>query len=337
MYERAAPKRPASIKQVARLAGVSVSTVSHVMNNTRFVSESTRRRVLESISQLNYRPNIMAQGIRGRKSRTIGLIVSNLSGSFFYRLVNAVCSYMHSQSYDVLVCNSEENIQNEKRHIDTLLRKGIDGLIYAPVDYRNNYEELSTRQVPFVQIERKNDHYYSDYVDIDNVEEAKRITSFLLDRGCRRIGFIRYGTENYTGRRHDGYKQICTAHGVYEPQLVRNVTREIEEAKYPIREWLLRSSPMDGLICTNANICYSVLRMLDEIGYERFENLKLFSFEENRWLGLLKFPLFALDQPIETIGDTASKVLLSRMAGDDQPARDYFLECRIKEHGTVGG
>jgi DNA-binding LacI/PurR family transcriptional regulator len=122
---------------------------------------------------------------------------------------------------------------------------------------------------------------------------------------------------------------------VYDPQLVRNVAREIEEAKYPVREWLLQSFPLDGLICTNANICYSVLRMLDEIGYERFENLKIFSFEENRWLGLLRFPLFALDQPIEAIGDTASKVLLARMAGDDQPPQDYFLECRIREHGTV--
>lgn len=329
------PRRPASIKEVARLAGVSVSTVSHVINDTRFVSEPTRRRVLESIARLNYRPNIMAQGIRGRKSRTIGLIVSNLSGSFFYRLVNAVCSYMHSQEYDVLVCNSEEDIDNERRHIDTLLRKGIDGLIYAPVDYRNSYEELSGRQIPFVQIERKNGNYSSDYVDIDNVGEAKRITSYLLDRGCRRIGFIRHGSENYTGRRFDGYKQTCSAQGIYDPQLVINVTRDIDGATELIRAWLSQSTGLDGLICTNANICYSVLRILDEIGYKQYENLMLFSFEENRWLGLLKFPLFTLDQPIESIGDTASRVLLERMAGNEQPPRDYFLECRIVEHGIV--
>jgi LacI family transcriptional regulator len=335
MIDPGKSKKPASIKEVARLAGVSVSTVSHVINNTRFVSEATRRRVQDSIDQLNYRPNIMAQGIRGRKSRTIGLIVSNLSGSFFYRLVNAACSYMHSQGYDVLVCNSEENIENEKRHIDTLLRRGIDGLIYAPVDHRTNYEELSTRQVPFVQIERKNEHYNSDYIDIDNVGEAKRITSFLFDRGCQRVGFIRHGTENYTGRRYDGYRQICAAHGMYDPQLVQNVTRDIDDAKQPIQEWLLRSLPLDGLICTNANICYSVLQILGELGYDRFEKLLLFSFEENRWLSLLRFPLFALDQPIEAIGDTASKVLLNRMAGDEQPARDYFLECGITEHGLV--
>jgi DNA-binding LacI/PurR family transcriptional regulator len=324
--------RPASIKEVARLAGVSVSTVSHVINDTRYVSEPTRLKVLESIARLKYRPNIMAQGIRGRKSRTIGLIVSNLSGSFFYRLVNAVCSYMHSQGYDVLVCNSEENVDNEKRHIGTLLRKGIDGLIYAPVDYRNSYEELSGRQVPFVQIERKNTNYGSDYVDIDNVGEAKRITTFLLDRGCRRIGFIRHGMENYTGRRFAGYEQTCSARGNYDPTLVINVTRDIDGATELIREWLHRIDSLDGLICTNANICFSVLCILEEIGQERFQNLKLFSFEENRWLSLLKFPLFALDQPIEEIGDTASRVLLERMAGDERPPRDFFLECRIAEH-----
>jgi LacI family transcriptional regulator len=324
--------RPASIKEVARLAGVSVSTVSHVINDTRYVSEPTRLKVLESIARLKYRPNIMAQGIRRRKSRTIGLIISNLSGSFFYRLVNAICSYMHSQGYDVLVCNSEENVDNEKRHIDTLLRRGIDGLIYAPVDYRNSYEELSGQQVPFVQIERKNTNYNSDYVDIDNVGEARRITKFLLDRGCRRIGFIRHGMENYTGRRFAGFEQTCTAGGVYDPALVINVTRDIIGATELIRKWLHRTAPLDGLICTNANICYSVLRIFDEIGQERFQNLKLFSFEENRWLGLLRFPLFALDQPIEEIGDTASRVLLERMAGDERSPRDFFLECKIAEH-----
>lgn len=328
-------KKPASIKEVARLAGVSVSTVSHVINNTRFVSDPTRRRVLESIDQLHYRPNIMAQGIRGRKSRTIGLIVSNLNGSFFYRLVNAVCSFMHSQDYDVLVCNSEESTENEKRHIDTLLRKGIDGLIYAPVDRRSNYEELSSWQVPFVQIERKNEHYLSDYIDIDNVGEARRITSFLIDRGCRRIGFIRYGTENYTGRRHEGYKQICTSQGVYDPGLVRNVPRDVDVANRMIRDWLLESLTIDGIICTNANICYSVLRIFDEIGNEKFKRLMLFSFEENRWLSLLKFPVFALDQPIEAIGDTASRILLQRMAGEVRPPRDYFLPCGISEPGLV--
>ncbi len=328
-------KKPSSIKEVARLAGVSVSTVSHVINDTRFVSTPTRTKVLEAIEKLNYKPNIMAQGIKGRKSRTIGLIVTHLSGSFFDRLVNSVCSFMHAQGYDVLVCNSEEKIVQERRHIDILLRRGIDGLIYAPVDPKVTYDELLMKPVPFVQIERKNDSYNSDFVHIDDFRESQRIVSLLLEKGGRRIGFLRHGAENYPGRKYEGYMEACIGHGIYNPELAIKLSHDLEEARVTIRAWFVNMWPMDALICTNSNICYTVLQVLEELGYERYRQLALFSFEDNRWLSLLKFPVFACDQPIEEIGRTASEVLLRRIGGDQSPPQNYLLECGISEHSKA--
>ncbi|UCF97439.1 MAG: LacI family DNA-binding transcriptional regulator [Spirochaetaceae bacterium] len=325
-------KKPASIKEVALLAGVSVSTVSHVINDTRFVSPSTRSKVLEAIEKLNYKPNIMAQGIKGWKSRTVGLIVTHLAGSFFDRLVNSVCSFMHAQGYDVLVCNSEEAIEQERRHIDVLLRRGIDGLIYAPVDPRITYDALLSRPVPFVQIERKNESYNSDFIHIDDYRESLRIASRFVGRGCRRIGFLRHGTENYPGRKYEGYVQACIDGGIFDPELAIKVSHDLKEARATIREWFVQKWPMDALLCTNSNICYTVLQTLNELGYESYRRLTLFSFENNRWLSLLEFPVLACDQPIEEIGRTASEVLLRRITGDPSPPQDYLLECGISEH-----
>jgi LacI family transcriptional regulator len=325
-------KKHVSMKEVARLAGVSVSTVSHVINNTRFVSEDTKEKVLESIEILNFKPNIMAQGIKGRKSKTIGLIVSNLSGSFFYRLVNAVCRYMHARGYDVLVCNSEENIENERRHIDVLLRKGIDGLIYAPVDHRSQYEELLSNQVPFVQIERKSDYYNTDYIGINDFEESVKATNFLIGLGCRKIGFIRHGTENYTGLRFEGYMQACIGKNIYDKDYVKNISQDSVQGKNQLQEWLNDVLPLDGIICSNGNLLYLLLTIFDEQKDKAADNIHIFSFDKNKWLDLLKYPVYSLEQPIEDIGSKASEILLKKLEEEIFGLNNYYLDCEIVEH-----
>jgi len=263
------------------LAGVSMSTVSHVINETRFVSPHTKDKVQKAIKKLNYKPNIMAQGIKGGKSRTIGLIVTHLSGSFFDRLVNSVCSNMHSQGYDVLVCNSEEKLDLEQRHIDILLRRGIDGLIYAPVDPKVAYDELLSRSVPFVQIERKNDSYDSDFVHIDDYYEAKHVIDNFVKKGFHRIGFLRHGADNYPGRKYEGYLQACIDHRIYNKEMSIKVSHNLLEARQTICKWFIQVWPIDALICTNSNITYIVLQVLEELGYDQYRKLVLFSFENN--------------------------------------------------------
>ena len=126
--------RHTTMKDVAKKAGLSISTVSHVINKTRFVERKTADKILRAITDLDYKPNIMARSLRGKGTKTIGIIISDIRDSFFSDAVKAIESHANIKGYNVILCDAEGNIEKENSYIDILLRKGIDGLIFAPVD-----------------------------------------------------------------------------------------------------------------------------------------------------------------------------------------------------------
>jgi LacI family transcriptional regulator len=323
-----APRRRVSIKDVATIAGVSTSTVSHVINETRFVSEETKQRVLRVIDELNYRPNFQAQGLKRQTSKTIGLILSDLRGSFFYRFVDTLGTTLQADDYDVLVCNSASSVTKERRHLEMLLRKGIDGLVYAPVDFRTYHEQLTRWNVPFVQIERKNANYDADYVGIDDQLEAAKATEYMVSRGCRRVAFLMHGDTMYLGRRLLGYQSVTQERGLYDGDLIERLSLDQEPSVKELVSWLEAREPVDGVICTNLRLCRWLLQALQELG-PRYPHPRVFSFDDDPWLALLARPVSAMAQPIEAIAARTVEILLRRMRGDDSPARDERLECEL--------
>ena len=321
------------MKDVARMAGVSTSTVSHVINGTRFVSQETKDRILRVIEQMNYRPNFLAQGLKRQTSKTIGLIISDLRDAFFYRFVNRLGTALHADEYDVLVCNSEGSVDKEVRHIEMLLRRGIDGLVYAPVDFRTCHPQLTRCSVPFVQIERKNANYAADYIGIDDEHEAARITEFLIEHGCRRIVFLMFGGPNYLGHRLLGFEKTARKHGVYDEELVKKLSVESQAGIGEFGDWLDSRSPIDAVICTNLERCQWLLEALKTRG-PQFRHPHVFSFDDAPWFSLVPWAISALDQPIEQLAGTTVEVLLNRMRGDDSPPQDIRLPCRLIDRFT---
>ena len=327
-----------SMKDVARIAGVSTSTVSHVINGTRFVSDETKDNILRVIEQVNYRPNFLAQGLKRQTSKTIGLIISDLRDAFFYRFVNTLGRTLHVDEYDILVCNSEGSVDKEVRHIDMLLRRGIDGLVYAPVDYRSQHDQLMRGSVPFVQIERKNANYAADYIGIDDEREAGRVTQFLNDAGCRRIAFFMDGRPNYLGQRLRGYEQMARELGIYDHRLVKKSGVESDGDCGEVVDWLASISPIDAIICTNLERCQFLLQILTEFeSRSDFNRPHVFSFDDAPWFRLIPWPISALDQPIEQLAATTVQTLLERMRGDDSPTKDLRLQCDLIDRLTPAG
>ena len=310
------------------MAGVSTSTVSHVINETRYVSEQTKQRVLRVIDELNYRPNFQAQGLKRQTSKTIGLILSDLRGSFFYRFVDTLGATLQADDYDVLVCNSASSVAREQRHLEMLLRKGVDGLVYAPVDYRTYHEELTRWNVPFVQIERKNANYHADYVGIDDQFEATRVTEFMIDQGCRRVAFLMHGGTIFLGRRLMGYQAATQERGLYDADLIERLGLEPGSSVRELVQWLTAREPVDGVICTNLRLCRWLLQALQQVG-PGYPHPKVFSFDDDPWLALLAQPVSALAQPIEQIAARTVEILLGRMRGDESPVRDMRLDCEL--------
>jgi DNA-binding LacI/PurR family transcriptional regulator len=321
-------RKRVSIKDVATMAGVSTSTVSHVINDTRYVADETKQRILRVIEELNYRPSFLAQGLKRQTSQTIGLILSDLRGSFFYRFVDTLGSILQEDDYDVLVCNSASSVAKERRHIEMLLRKGIDGLVYAPVDYRTYNEELIRWSVPFVQVERKNANYQADYVGIDDQYEAARVTEFMISRGCRRVAFLMHGETIFSGRRLLGYQSATQEHRCYDADLIERLGLDREQSIEALVQWLTAREPVDGVICTNLRLCRWLLQALQQLGTD-YARPRVFSFDDDPWLALLAQPVSALAQPIEEIAARTVETLLGRMRGDESPAKDLRLQCAL--------
>ena len=323
-------KRRPSMKEVARLAGVSTSTVSHVVNATRFVGEEPKRRVLAAIESLDYHPNLLARGLKGKGSRTVGMVVANLRDSFYYGLVNAVSRRLHAAEYDVLVCDSEYDLAMERRHIDALTRKGIDGLVLSGLGRDEPYPALLDADFPLVQVYDRIDAYHTDFVGIDAEAEARRITAQMVARGCRRIGMLRYAGHFFPGSRYAGFRAVCLQHGIWQESLTLRVpVTDTAGADDAVREWWQHNQPVDGVICTNANVCLALLRLFNSLDLTRHRLPLVVSFDESPWMQHLRYPVAALRQPVGRIGATVAAAILARIKGDSGPAAHTTYACDI--------
>src|SRR5512142_849454 len=181
----------ATIKDVARQADVSLATVSHVINHTRFVSDELRTRVLSAMVALNYRPNAAARSLRSGETRTIGLIVPDNSNPFFAEIARIIEDIGFDNGYSVILCNSDGNIQKEKSYIQLLISKRVDGVIFiASQGTSAAISDLADQRIPIVIADREIPHPDVDVVMVDNEQGGYQATQYLLSLGHRRIGCI---------------------------------------------------------------------------------------------------------------------------------------------------
>lgn len=309
-----------TIRDVAEHAGFSVSTVSHVLNGTRFVERSTREKVLRAIENLRYRPNILAQGLKGKGSKTIGVIISDIRQGYFAEIIKSIESRANERGFNVMLCDSEDCAEKEEFYVDIMLRKGVDGLVVAPVDTGQTFEELRRSRTPCVQVDRKLGGFPADFVGIDNAGAAAEATSRLFEEGYRKVGFLGYHARVYTmAMRREGYRRVVEEIGAEElsvevPHLIHGAMSST------ITEWLESHPQVDALVCGNDDICFEALSVLENQGVEVPEDMGIISFDDTRWFSLLKCPVTAIQQPTVMIGRTAVDLLLRRVSG----AKDGF-------------
>src|SRR5919198_184220 len=181
----------ATVQDVARRAGVSTATVSYVLNGTRFVSDSLRQRVLAAVRELHYEPNAAARTLRSNRSHTLGLILPDLRNPFFTEAVRGVEDVAQARGYTLLLANSDEDAEQEARHLRVLRSKHVDGLILAPAG--GSYEELEQlvrADFPLVLLDRDLAGLRTCAVMLDNEAAAHAAVDHLIRLGHRRVGMI---------------------------------------------------------------------------------------------------------------------------------------------------
>jgi LacI family transcriptional regulator len=308
----------ATIIDVAREAGVSTTTVSHVLNGTRSVAEPTRQRVLAAIERLNYEVNSLAQSLKSDRSQTIGLLVTDISNPFFTSLVRGVEDVANAAGYGVMLCNTDENSDKELTYLRMLRRKRVDAILMAPTGIRQSLvDQLIGLGFPLVCFDRPPPGAACDTVLVDNVGGARQAVSHLVELGHRRVGVITglsgVGTTN---ERLEGYMRAMAGHGLpVDRELVRVGNSRLDGGFREMLDLLDLPTPPTAVFTTNNLMTLGALGALESRRVSVPHDVAIVGFDDFEWAAVLRPRLTAVAQPTYEIGATAARMLIDRIEG----------------------
>jgi len=310
----------ATIRDVARLASVSVATVSNVLNSADRVSPELLARVRAAMEKLSYTPHAGARSLRKRSSGLIGLVVGDITNPFFSDLFAAVEDAAAARGHLVLLCNSDERSEREEAHLRMLRTQRIDGLILAPTGAvsMNRASLLAQLEVPIVLVDRAMDGLGYDSVVLDNRRAGFEATRHLIACGHRRIGLIN-GPEvlRTAAERLAGYREALLAAGLaVDPALVRDAGFRQQPAERALADLLALPDPPSAIFATNNLMTVGVVKALADRGLACPRDLSAIGIDDLPWAEAVSPRLTAVAQPVRAMGEAALDLLLRRLSGD---------------------
>ncbi|MFI5682746.1 LacI family DNA-binding transcriptional regulator [Streptomyces sp. NPDC051636] len=333
-----------TMADVARSAGVSVATVSHVLNGTRPVLPRTRQAVLDAIDELGYTHNTLARSLVTSRTRSVGLAVSAISNPYFTEILQGVEAAALEEGYSLLIADPHDDPAHERKVVQLLHERRVDGMIVAPsADPRDLVAYLGRHTVPTVFLDRVIDDRKDtaprfDQVCADNTEPMTRLVTHLAGLGHRRIGLVAgLPGLSTTSERITGYRHGLAAAGLaHDERLVVSGNSESAGAERATAALLALTPAPTALLTANNAMTIGALRALRERGLSVPEDIALCCFDDFAWADLFSPRLTAIAQPSREIGAQAVRVLLDRLAAPAAPARTVRLPCSFIHRTSCG-
>ena len=309
----------ATIHDVAARARVSVATVSHVINASRNVTSETRDRVLAAIADLRYRRDGVARSLRRSKTGTIGVVVADIASPFFAELVRGIeCAIQTiDPALNYILSNTDEDAGRERKYIDVLLEKRIDGLILTPAGGNEAYlSDLVARPFPLVFADRALPGVDADTVAVDNLGASREIMRHLLGLGHRRIALLQARLHvTSINDRLTGYREALHEAGLpFDLGLVIESGSEIAAAIEAGREILAIDPLPDAVYCTNDFMTLGMMRAIHAAGLNCPRDIAVAAFDDFPWADSFRPQLTAMAQPAFAMGEDAVRLLIDRMS-----------------------
>lgn len=329
-------------RDVAQLAGVSTSTVSHVVNGTRAVSENLRRRVLAACEELAFEPNVVARSLKTSQSRTIGFLVHDVN-VFFTDVLRGAEEVAEQHGYSVIFCHSHGDPERELFYLRLLRGRRVDGIILAPTGTSHQaLERLAATHYPVVQVDGAVPGLTFDLVSVDNEAAAYAAVKHLTDLGHRRIAMVSGGAAfTSTEPRIMGYRRALADAGAHlDPSLVVCGESRTREGRAAVLELMSRNPRPSALFVGNNQMTVGAMIALRELGISMPDDVAYVGFDDLDWAAFLRPQLTMIAQPTYEIGRSAMDLLLERIgrvAGG--PARRVLLAGQLmarESSGAVG-
>jgi len=328
-----------TIKDVALAASVSISTVSHVVNNTRFVDPATRERVLHSMDELGYHPNYLARSLRKGVSKTIGLIVPDAANLFFAEIARKIEDYGYKQGYSVILGNSDNDPEKQTNYINTLLAKRVDGVIFISSGGEvNDLVRFSESQVPVVVADRDVPLELADVVMLDNEQAGYDATRHLIELGHKRIACIT-GPHDLSPsmQRVEGYyRAMAEFHLPIDPQYITAGDFRFLGGEQAMERLLMCTPRPDAVFVLNDMMAIGAMTAIRRAGLSIPADISIVGFDDIELASAVTPSLTTIAQPIAEIARHATDLLIQRLGGSrkDENQRVILQASLIKREST---
>lgn len=302
----------ATLKDVAKLANVDISTVSRALNNKGYVHEETKKKIIEAVEELSYHPNILAKGLRQGKKHTIAFVVPRIAITIYSDMIAPFSEAARKMNYECLICVSDDDVQQEKEILERLRGGTVDGIVISSTGKNNKLiREIKNEGVCILQAVRKQDESLSSIIS-DYYTTGYEAVKFLYSKDCRNIGLIIGNLSLHPYKeRYAGYMKAVRELGL-EPIVVMDETNP-NKMHYGMNcaDKLLDQYPaLDGLLASVDSQGIGAIRELTQKGKKIPEDIKVMSLTGIRLGGFLETAMTAMEVPAGEIGETAAEIII---------------------------
>ncbi|KAF2512506.1 LacI family DNA-binding transcriptional regulator [Flavobacterium foetidum] len=337
-------KAKATLKQIAKELGVSVSTVSKALNDSPEISEQTKVKIKEYAKLKNYKPNVIGLNLKNRKTKTIGVIIPNILNSFFAKVFSGIEKVADKKGYNVITCISNESLEKEVHTLEMLSNGTIDGFILSVSqeaqklqDY-NHFSEIINDGTPIVMFDRIADEVDCDKVVVDDFDSALNSTQHLINLGCKNIALISSVDNISVGKlRTEGYLKALKDNNIPINEKIILRTDSEEDMKSKIDA--LFDNKIDGIFALDENDSVAALRVSLKKGFRVPEDISIIGFADGILASRRLSPsLTTVSQHGVEIGEVAAKRLIERLEEPEGTTSEYetiVIKTKLKEREST--
>lgn len=332
-------KTKPTIRDVARRAGVSISTVSRVMNAPDTVVESKRERVLEAIRELNYQPNAFARGLIYKKSYTLGLLIPDIENMYYAGMIRGMQEACNKLGYSLMICNTDRDKERLLSYIDTFHEKQVDGIVFASDKmYPEYYEKLLGCRIPFVMVSSHSDEYDIPYVEVDDEAAAYDAAAYLIELGHRQIGMIGFNHDNSIAGppRYAGFVRAMNEYGLTDNIANTKYASHYFEHAYEAAHELFSERPdLTAIFCVADEFAMGTISYLKDRNVLVPGQVSVIGFDNHRMAGMYIPKLTTISQPIYDLGFRAAEKLHELLTtGEVQTPREILQHKLVVREST---
>jgi len=331
-----------TLKEIAEALGVSAMTVSRALNNRSNVEESTRKRILAKAEEMGYTPNHVAKSLVSRKTFTIGVVIPEISHVFFAEVISGIEEVAYQMDYQLILTNSAENYEREKKAIQTLRSKRVDGILVSCSETTRNFDhfqEVINSGMALVFFDRCIDELDVSKVSVNDKTGAKEMTLHMIGHGYDRIACL-HGPDISIGKeRLDGYKEALLDNNIPINDSLIIESGFLEKGGYRAMDQLLKlpkSKWPRAVVTVNDPVAIGAIKRIEEEGLTVPDDIAIAGFSDDIRAALLKCPLTTVKQPSVEIGKQAAEKLINTIQDSNRPAENIELKTELKIRNSCG-